>query len=99
MEVRGLGIIDVGLLFGVGAILNESQVGLVVQMETFDPAASYERVGLERKTTKIVDVEIPMVRIPVRPGRNLAVLIEVAALTQRQSVRESRASSPRQSKP
>jgi HPr kinase/phosphorylase len=83
MEVRGLGIIDVKLLFGIGSIINESEIGFIVHLEAWDPKGTYERVGLEHKTTKIIDTEIPMVRIPVRPGRNLAVLIEVAALNQR----------------
>lgn len=83
MEVRGLGIIDVKLLFGIGHILSNSQVGLVVYLEMWNVNTTYERVGLERKTTKILDVDVPMVRIPVSPGRNLAVLIEVAALNQR----------------
>lgn len=83
MEVRGLGIIDVKLLFGIGSILNASTIGLVIRLETWDPAAHYDRIGLERMTTTIIDAAVPMVRIPVRPGRNLAVLIEVAALDQR----------------
>ena len=83
MEVRGLGIIDVKLLFGIGAILNASQIGLAVQLENWNPAIPYERSGLDRSTAKIIDMEVPLVRIPVTPGRNLAVLIEVAALNQR----------------
>jgi HPr kinase/phosphorylase len=83
MEVRGLGIIDIKLLFGIGSILNQSQIGLAVYLEMWNPGHQYERVGLERKTTRVLDVEIPLVRIPVSPGRNLAVLIEVAALNQR----------------
>jgi len=83
MEVRGLGIIDVKLLFGIGCILNQSQVGLVIQLELWMPDHPYERSGLGRGTTNIIDVDVPLVRIPVSPGRNLAVLIEVAALNQR----------------
>ncbi|MFH2201954.1 MAG: HPr(Ser) kinase/phosphatase [Elusimicrobiota bacterium] len=83
MEVRGLGIIDVKLLFGVGATINSTRIGFIVQLEAWNPSAEYERVGLDQKTMRILDVEVPMIRIPVRPGRNLAVLIEVAALHQR----------------
>ncbi|MBI5242050.1 MAG: HPr(Ser) kinase/phosphatase [Elusimicrobia bacterium] len=83
MEVRGLGVIDVKLLFGIGSILNHSQIGLVIQLEIWNPSQLYERSGLGRGTTRIIDAEVPMVRIPVTPGRNLAVLIEVAALNQR----------------
>jgi len=83
MEVRGLGIIDVKLLFGVGATINSTRIGFVVQLEAWNPSAEYERVGLDQKTMRVLEVEVPMIRIPVRPGRNLAVLIEVAALNQR----------------
>ena len=83
MEVRGLGIIDVKLLFGVGHTIHTTKIGFIFQLEGWDPAAEYERVGLDQKTRKILDVDVPIVRIPVRPGRNLAVLIEVAALNQR----------------
>jgi HPr kinase/phosphorylase len=83
MEVRGLGIIDVKLLFGIGSILNTSRIELVVYLQQWEPTTQYERVGMDLKTSKILDVEIPTVHIPVSPGRNLAVLIEVAALNQR----------------
>ena len=83
MEVRGLGIIDVKLLFGIGSILNASRIELVVYLQQWEPTTQYERVGMDLKTSKILDVEIPTVHIPVSPGRNLAVLIEVAALNQR----------------
>jgi len=83
MEVRGLGIIDIKQLFGIGATLNMAQIGLAVQLVQWNPRAHYDRTGLERQRTRIIDVEVPEVRIPVSPGRNLAVLIEVAALNQR----------------
>jgi HPr kinase/phosphorylase len=83
MEVRGLGIIDVKLLFGVGHTINATKIGFVIQLEGWDPKAEYERVGLDQKKKRILDVDVPMAKIPVRPGRNLAVLIEVAALNQR----------------
>lgn len=83
MEVRGLGIIDVELLFGVGSTLNSTKIGYVIALENWDPTARYERTGLDQEMKKILDVDVPMARIPIRPGRNLAVLIEVAALNQR----------------
>lgn len=83
MEVRGLGIIDVKLLFGIGSILNQSRIELVVYLQQWEPTTQYERVGMDLKTSKILDVEVPTVHIPVSPGRNLAVLIEVASLNQR----------------
>lgn len=83
MEVRGLGIIDVKLLFGIGSILERSRIELAIKLEPWNAAARHERVGLESQKTTILDVDIPLIRIPVSPGRNLAVLIEVAALNQR----------------
>ncbi|MBI5211487.1 MAG: HPr(Ser) kinase/phosphatase [Elusimicrobia bacterium] len=83
IEVRGLGIIDVKQLFGVGAILDRVPVELAVQLEPWDAQAKYDRSGLESLNTSIVGIRIPLIRIAVSPGRNLAILIEVAALNQR----------------
>lgn len=85
MEVRGIGIVDVEMLFGVGAILPSSVIELVVSLQsaTNVDLTKYDRTGLEEQRIKILDVEVPMLKIPVTPGRNLAVLIEVAALNQR----------------
>ena len=83
LEVRGLGIIDVKLLFGIGSILNHSTIGLAVNLEAWDPQTTYDRTGLHKQAARILEVAVPLVRIPVSPGRNLAVLIEVAALNQR----------------
>lgn len=83
LEVRGLGILDIKLLFGVGSILAHSSIGLSVNLEAWNPEAVYDRTGLQKQAARILEVEIPLVRIPVSPGRNLAVLIEVAALNQR----------------
>ena len=83
IEVRGLGILDVKLLFGIGSVLEHSPVELAVQLELWNPGKIYDRVGLEGKTTKILDVDLPLLNIPVSPGRNLAILLEVAALNQR----------------
>lgn len=83
MEVRGLGVIDVKLLFGIGSILDRTRVELAIRLEPWNSATQYERVGLETKKTRILDVDVPQICIPVSPGRNLAVIIEVAALNQR----------------
>ncbi|MCX7905258.1 MAG: HPr(Ser) kinase/phosphatase [Elusimicrobiales bacterium] len=85
MEVRGIGIVDVEMLFGVGAILPSSAIELVVYLQsaTNIDLSKYDRTGLEEQTTKILDINVPILRIPVTPGRNLAVLIEVASLNQR----------------
>jgi len=83
MEVRGLGVIDVKLLFGVGSILDRARIELAILLEAWSESAQYDRVGLEMRKTTILDIEVPLIKIPVSPGRNLAVLIEVAALNQR----------------
>jgi HPr kinase/phosphorylase len=83
MEVRGLGVIDVKLLFGIGSILDRTRIELAIRLEPWSQTTQYDRTGLETKKTTILDVDIPLIRIPVSPGRNLAVLIEVAALNQR----------------
>ncbi len=83
MEVRGLGIIDVWKIFGVGAVLGRSLIELVVHLEMWDPKKDYDRMGLDEKNTALLSVPVPEIRVPVHPGRNLAALIEVAALNQR----------------
>jgi HPr kinase/phosphorylase len=83
MEVRGLGVIDVKLLFGIGSILDRTRVELAIRLEPWTGGGHYDRTGLDSEHATILDVDIPLIRIPVSPGRNLAVLIEVAALNQR----------------
>ena len=80
MEVRGLGILDIDLLFGISATSDETPVGMEVLL--VPPAEKIDRLGVDQKTTTILGVEIPSLTLPVTPGRNLAVLIEVAALNQ-----------------
>jgi HPr kinase/phosphorylase len=83
MEIRGLGIINIENLFGVGAIRDKKRIELVVRLEEWDNKKEYDRLGLAPATHKIFDVELPTFVIPVRPGRNLAVIIEVAAMNHR----------------
>jgi len=83
IEVRGLGIIDVRSLFGIGFILDEAKIELVIQLVAWDPSQEYERVGLEEHFTSILDIRVPEITLPVGPGRNLAVLVEIASLNQR----------------
>lgn len=83
MEIRGLGIIDIRALFGMGAVFDRTRIELVIRLEEWDEAKEYERLGLEEKYTEILGVKLPELIIPVRPGRNIAVLIEVAAMNQR----------------
>lgn len=81
MEVRGLGILDVPLLFGVGSTLDETNIDMEVFL-TSPTKLPIDRLGVEQKTTDILGVEVPSLHLPVTPGRNLAVLIEVASLNQ-----------------
>lgn len=80
LEIRGLGIINVMTLFGAGAVRNYKKISMIVDLELWDEDKQYDRLGLDEDTMKIMDVHTPKVTIPVRPGRNLAVIIEVAAM-------------------
>ncbi|MGE0591201.1 MAG: HPr(Ser) kinase/phosphatase [Vicinamibacterales bacterium] len=79
MEVRGLGIINILELFGVASIRASKRVELVVRLERWDPEREYDRIGLDRETYDIGGLRVPLISLPVRPGRNLAILVEVAA--------------------
>ena len=83
LEIRGLGIINVMTLFGAGAVRSYKRITMCVNLETWDKNKQYDRLGLDEEKMKIFDVEIPKYTIPVRPGRNLAVIIEVAAMNYR----------------
>ena len=80
LEIRGLGIINVMTLFGAGAVRNHKKISLIINLELWDQKKQYDRLGLEDETLKIMDVELPKATVPVRPGRNLAVIVEVAAM-------------------
>jgi len=83
MEIRGLGIIDIRAIFGVGSVRNSKRIMLGVSLEHWKKEREYERLGLEDKVYEILGVKIPHLVIPVRPGRNIPILVETAALTQR----------------
>lgn len=83
MEIRGLGIIDIKNLFGTRAIRDKKRIELVVQLEEWRKAKPYDRLGLREKTCSILGVPLPKIVIPVRPGRNLAIIIEVATMNYR----------------
>jgi HPr kinase/phosphorylase len=83
LEIRGVGIINVMTLFGAGAVRNVKRIALVARLETWQQDKQYDRLGIDEETTKIIDTDITLVTIPVRPGRNLAVIIEVAAMNYR----------------
>jgi len=79
MEIRGLGIINIEDLFGVAAIRDRKVIDIVVELVDWDPKAEYDRLGMEEQTYPILDVRVPYLKIPVRPGRNVTTIIEVAA--------------------
>ena len=83
MELRGIGVVDVRRLFGMASVKHDSPIDLVINLEPWKSDAVYDRLGLEEEETSILDVNVPSVTIPVRPGRNLAVIIEVAAMNNR----------------
>ncbi len=80
LEIRGLGIINVMTLFGAGAVRSHKRITLCINLELWDKAKQYDRLGLDEEKMKIIDTEITKLTVPVRPGRNLAVIIEVAAM-------------------
>lgn len=82
MEIRGLGVINIRDLFGVASTRSSKRVELVVQLERWDPAREYDRLGLDEERFAVLGVSVPMIRMPVAPGRNLAILVEVAARNQ-----------------
>ena len=82
MEVRGLGVINIRDLFGVASTRTSKRMELVVHLERWDPAREYDRLGLEENVWELLGVKIPRIDIPVAPGRNLAILVEVAARNQ-----------------
>lgn len=85
IELRGIGVINVAKLYGVGAVRAENVIDLVVNIVTWDKkTTTFDRLGLQDQHTTILDVEIPEITVPVTPGRNLAVILEVAAMNNRQ---------------
>ena len=79
MEIRGLGIINIKDLFGVASIRERKKIEIVLELVEWDPSVEYDRLGVEEKKFRILDVEIPMLIVPVRPGRNMTTIVEVAA--------------------
>ncbi len=84
IEIRGIGILDVKHLYGVGSVKMTESINLVVNMELWNATKQYERLGMDEQFTEILGLRIPSLTIPVRPGRNLAIIIEVAAMNNRQ---------------
>lgn len=84
IELRGIGIINARRIFGIGSVKMTEKIDLVVNLENWDPDKVYDRMGLEGETTTILGLDVTSVTIPIKPGRNLAVIIEVAAMNNRQ---------------
>lgn len=84
VELRGIGIVNARRLFGIGAVKMTEKVDLIIQIELWDPQKSYERMGISDEYLSILGISVPSITIPVKPGRNLAIIIEVAAMNNRQ---------------
>ncbi len=79
MEIRGVGIIDIATMYGIGSVIDSKSIDLVVHFELWRSEVEYDRLGLDDQYTEILGVRLPKLLIPIRPGRNLAVVLEVAA--------------------
>jgi len=84
IELRGIGIVDVKRIFGMGAVKITEKVDLIIKLEDWVQGALYERFGLDNSYTEIMGIKVPSITIPVKPGRNLAIILEVAAMNNRQ---------------
>lgn len=84
VEVRGIGIIDIKEIFGMGAIKDEQQIDMVIHLEAWDKNKQYDRLGMIDEYTNIMGINVPSITIPVKLGRNIAVIVEVAAMNNRQ---------------
>ncbi|MBQ2897557.1 MAG: HPr(Ser) kinase/phosphatase [Clostridia bacterium] len=84
IELRGIGIVDVKNIFGMGAVKDTEKIDMVINLEQWQQHKKYDRLGLDNETIEILGINLPALTIPVRPGRNLAIIIEVAAMNNRQ---------------
>ena len=84
VELRGIGIIDVKRLYGISAVKNTEKIDLVINLESWVQGKMYDRLGLDEQKIDILGIELPSLTIPVRPGRNLAIILEIAAMNNRQ---------------
>ena len=80
MEIRGVGLIDIRALFGIRSVRQQKRVEVVVQLEDWDASREYDRTGLDSQTTVILEVTLPLVTVPLNPGKNLTVVCEVVAM-------------------
>jgi HPr kinase/phosphorylase len=84
LELRGIGIVNARRIFGMGSIKMTEKIDMVINLEPWDSNKTYDRMGIEEEFTEIIGIKIPSLTIPVKPGRNLAVILEVAAMNNRQ---------------
>ena len=84
VELRGIGIVDVRRLFGMGSVKESEKIDLIINLESWQDGKMYDRLGLDEQTTDILGINVPSIVLPVCPGRNLSVVIEVAAMNNRQ---------------
>ena len=84
VELRGIGIIDARRIFGMGAVKPSEKIDMVIQLEAWDSTKAYDRLGLDNEYANILGVKIPAMTVPITPGRNLAVIVETAAMNNRQ---------------
>ncbi len=84
VELRGIGLVDIRRLFGMGAVKNTERINLVIQLENWEEGKMYDRLGMDEETIDILGIQVPCITVPVRPGRNLAIILEIAAMNNRQ---------------
>ena len=84
IELRGIGIVDVRRLFGIGAVKDTERIDMVIQLENWVEGKMYDRMGMDEEHITILGIDVPSITIPVRPGRNLAIILEIAAMNNRQ---------------
>ena len=83
IELRGVGIIDVKQIFGIGAVKDAEKIDMIINLEAWVDGKMYDRLGLVDEYTEILGIEVPSILIPVKPGRNLAIIVEIAAMNNR----------------
>ncbi|MBR5157320.1 MAG: HPr(Ser) kinase/phosphatase [Clostridia bacterium] len=84
IELRGIGIVDVKRIFGMGAVKDTENIDLIINLEPWQSGKHYDRLGLDTESTEVLGLKVPSLTIPIKPGRNLAIIVEVAAMNHRQ---------------
>ena len=79
MEIRGIGVIDIKAMYGIGSVAISKSIDLIIELETWDENKAYDRIGLQDEEIEIMGVRVPHQLMPIKPGRNLAIIVEVAA--------------------